>query len=468
MKKLYILFIILLTLKGFGQTLTGLTYTVEVQYTRNNNNCGGVVVPPTATRCEPGSYTWYLKMSYPYTTIVSEVMQPTATTKTYTVPALATYNLSLSANCYCGSSGSTPCNLIVDQNISEKGINYNGRNYNEYGIENGIKGGNAGGYSIGPNVMICLGTVRLGKFRPNGLSISKVNPSGIPEYIAGQQVDFFAVTPGPATNRFPIAAYHWQYSLDNKVTWIDVPDSYNYTTNPSFTIQNLLGENHVNHFGPIDFRLGYSDRSFTDAYRINYKPGTVILKHRTFENPTCYKDDVTNLVAYFDRQLETGETLAILHLIPYPRPAQVTPMLEQPEVTTLTYDAGTNWYKYAFNIPANTNLENREYVIEYQSAVNGVKKGTLTMGAPFLYQNPEPVKFVIEPLVDPLCNNDLVEVKMKVSGGTGTYKFYVDNNLVTPTPTKEGDDFYHIRNLNPNAENKIKVTDSKDCIEKNI
>ncbi|SFC78939.1 hypothetical protein [Flavobacterium phragmitis] len=471
MKKLYFLFIILTSSQIFSQTTP--TYSVDVEYYRFSNGCNNSNVPAqTRKTCDANTTSWNLKNGS--TTIATENISLSPVTNTYSIPLLSSY--SLSAQVFCSCSGGVPsvpyyvCSESATQTILANGYTYNSVTTNAYGIERSImSGGYAGGFSIGPSTQVCIGTVIVKNFRPNGITISKVNPSVPAEYIAGQQVDFFAVTPGPTGTRFPDVAYHWQYSLDNKVTWIDAPVSMSNRPNPSFSIKDLLGEiDHVNHFGPIDFRLGYNDRAFTDPYRIMYKPGTVLVKDRTFENPNCYEDDVKNLVVYFDRKLETGETLSILHIVPYPKPAQVTPMLVQPEVTALTYDADTKWYKYKFNIPAGTNLENRYYVIEYQSSVNGAPRGTLAMGEPFLYEAPTPVKFIIQPLTHPSCNNDLVEVKMNVMGGTGTYRFYVDNTLITPTPTKEGDGFYHIRNLNPNAENIIKVTDSKDCIEKNI
>ncbi|MCP2025944.1 hypothetical protein L1276_001084 [Flavobacterium sp. HSC-32F16] len=464
MKKLYFLFIILISFNGFGQTLTGLTYTIEVQYNKSTGNCAYYSMPPqTTSSCDQNSYK--LNMKNGSTTLFAEDMTSTAVTnKTYTIPAAISYDLSVSASCYCG--GFNSCSILATQNILQKGYTYKGvTDLNRYGIESGITGNRAGGYSIGPETLICIGTVIVNNFKPNGLTISKVNPATPAEYIAGQQVDFFAVTPGPATNRFPNAAYHWQYSLDNKVTWIDVPESMNNRTNPSFTIKDLLGDNHVNHFGPIDFRLGYSNRPFTEAYRIIYKPGTVIVKDRKFENPTCYKDDVKNLTVYFDRKLESGEVLSILHIVPYPKPNPSTPMLVQPEVNALTFDPDTRWYKYSFNIPAGTNLENRYYVIEYQSKVNGEVKGTLDMGEPFLYENPQPVKFEIKKALDPLCHDDATEIAIRVEGGSGTYSFFVDGQEKIPV---FADGLYYIKNVIPTAQNNIKVTDSKGCIEKNI
>lgn len=457
-----LLFIVIISSKVLGQTLTGLTYTIEVEYSRTNSTCPNVVIPPTTTTCDPTSYTWHLKSSA--TTLITQNMTTAITNKTYTVPALTSYDLSLTANCYCGAFAT--CTIITSEIILQKGYTYKGAtDLVKYGIERGIEGGRAGGYSIGPETMICIGTIIANNFKPNGLTIGKVNPITPPEYIAGQQLDLQAITPGPATNRFPDAAYHWQYSLDNNVTWIDVPISINNRTNPSFSIEDILGEDHVNHFGPIDFRLGYYNRPFTDPYRITYKPGTVILKDRTYEAPNCYNDDVKSLIAYFDRKLDSGEVLSILHIVPYPKPNPSTPMLQQTTVNALTLDTNTGLYKYSFNIPPGTNLENRKYVIEYQSAVNGVPKGTLTMGEPFTYQNPDPIRFEIKEAINPSCNNDKVEIAINVTGGTGSYRFYVDGDLKTAVKN-DTNGYYYIKDLVPSANNIIKVTDTKDCIEK--
>lgn len=480
MKKLYFLFIIITSSPIFAQA--GLTYSVDVDYYRFASGCDYTNVPSqTRKTCDVNNYTWNLKNGT--TNILGENITSTAlTSKTYSIPLLSSYNLS--AQVFCSCSGGVPsvpyyvCSESASQTILANGYTYQGVTTNNYGIESSIMtGGYAGGYSMAPNTQVCIGTVIVKNFKPNGLVISKpgydLYPAGVytpPKFIAGEQLNLI-VTPGVAPNKFPDVAYHWQYSLDNKVTWIDVPiragKTMTNSPNPSFSIEDMLGTDHINHFGPIDFRLGYNNRPFTDTYRIIYSPGTVLLKDRTYVAPDCYKDDVKSLVAYFDRKLEDGEILSILQIIPYPKTNGDTPLLKQPSVTALTYDANTGLYKYVFNIPPGTNLENRQYVIEYQSEVNGVPRGTLAIGAPFAYQNPDPVKFDIKPALNPLCHDDTVEIAISVIGGTGLYKFYVDGVEKTPTPAKEGDGFYHIRGLNPSAINNIKVVDTNGCIEKN-
>jgi hypothetical protein len=478
MKKFYFF---LLFIASFQLSAQGLSYSVDVEYYRFAFGCNGTNVPAqTIKTCDINTHRWTLRNGA--TTVATEILSAANTKNTYSIPLATSYTLAAQSTCGCsGGRPSVPyyqCDVIGNQTIGANATTYNSATI-ALGIENSIKTGeNAAGYSISPATQICIGTVILKNFRPNGLAMSKPgydpNPNGVPtplEIIAGQTVDLVVTKPTSATN-FPSLVYHWQYSLDNQATWIEVPNTVingfptNYVQNPRFTMENILGADHINHFGTIHFSVGYGNRLFTNVITVDYSPGTLVLKDRKYFPPDCNKDRVKSIVAYFDRDLKPNEILSTLQVIPYPKVNGDSPKFSQPVVNALVYDTETQWYKYTFDLSQADNLENRYYVIEYQSKLNGVPRGTLAIGAPFLYEDPTPVKFEIKQALDPLCNNNSVEIALNVTGGTESYKFYVDGVEKTPTPVKEADGNYHLRGLNPNAANIIKVTDTKGCIEK--
>lgn len=479
MKKLYLFFIFIASSQIFGQTY--ISYTVDVDYWRNEaSNCNSYDRYYATKNCNTNTYKWVLRNGTSFT-LTESLTNPLANriVKTISIPVYNTYDLTLQATCACSDINPPvpyiQCDAILTQKLLPNGVTFGANTTETFGIEKSIISGN---YAIGPNSGICVGTVILQNFRPTGITIGKPgydpNPNGVPtplEVIAGQTVDLVA-TASVNTVNFPNVAYHWQYSLDNQATWIEVPNTIingfptNNSQTPRFTMENVLGADHINHFGTIHFSIGYGSRLFTNVITVNYSPGTLVLKDRKYFPPDCNADRVKNIVAYFDRDLKQNEILSTLQVIPYPKVNGDSPKFSQPDVNALVYDSETGWYKYTFDLSKGDNLENRYYVIEYQSQVNGVPRGTLAIGAPFLYEDPEPVKFEIKQALDPLCNNNSVEIAITVTGGTQSYKFYVDGIEKTPTPVKEADGYYHLRGLVPTATNNIKVTDSKDCIEK--
>jgi len=285
---------------------------------------------------------------------------------------------------------------------------------------------------------------------------------------AGEAIELTASPLG-----FKRATYNWQYKVKNG-TWKNFKYKKNadnsettYLARPTFTIAEILNTEDETYTGFIDIRLGSGQNgAFTGTVKLFYTPCTLVIKNTEYLAPDCNGGRVKSIVASFEGNLGLNEVLWPLRIIPYPKANGDTPKFEQDPVTSLVYNPITQWYTYSFKIPEDESLQNRWYTIEYQSQVNGVPKGTLTSSVPFLYEDPTPVKFEIKQALDPLCNNNSVEIALNVTGGTESYKFYVDGTEKTPTPVKEADGYYHLRGLNPNAANIIKVTDTKDCIEK--
>lgn len=476
MKKLYFILFIIVTSPIFSQT--ELSYSVDVEYYRGVSGCDYTNVPAqTRKTCDANTTMWALKNGT--TTLISENITSTASIiKTYSIPVSTSYNFS--AQVFCSCSGGVPsvpyyvCSEIANQVITNTGYTYSGTTYTSLGIIQSLTGGgNAGGFSINPSTQVCIGTVMLKNFKPNGIVISKpgynLYPNGVltpPEYIAGEMIDLIA-TAGSGSVPFPSEVYHWQYSIDNKATWIDLPVVAGKTTintpTPSFTIEDILGNDHVNHFGPIDFRLGYSSRAFTDSYRIIYTAGTPVLKKIVYQGPKCAGDNIQSLIVYFDRDLNPNEDIAPLY-VQKTTLSTPTPLQSQPVVKQLTYDAATDLYKYSFVDLGN--LENNAaYKINYQARMSTVPRGTLTSSTQtFTYEEPQILSFQITDQQKPSCvggNDGFIEVT--ITSGTSPFHFYKNSTEVTPDVSNGK---YYIRNL-PEGNYDIIVTDTSGCIDKN-
>ncbi len=285
---------------------------------------------------------------------------------------------------------------------------------------------------------------------------------------------------------FPSEAYHWQYSFDD-VSWMDFPAGIaNNTPAPVFSMQQLLGASHENYLNKtIYFRLGYPYRPFTKSLPIKYNACTLILKDRKIIPPDCSYGSLKNITVEFDRDLIANETLGILHIVPYPKivgPNESQAIrFEQPTVTKLVYNPATKWYAYSFVMDPSQKLENRKYIIEYQSFINGVARGTMTAGDNFLYQEPAPLTFSLAQTA-PSCNNDPGKVTITANGGSGEYYYYsldggtrtqfTNKTIVTQTnvngsmvETRTGNQEIILPTISKTTYG-IQVTDEKEWIDK--
>ncbi|TWI01147.1 hypothetical protein IQ05_00714 [Flavobacterium tiangeerense] len=242
----------------------------------------------------------------------------------------------------------------------------------------------------------------------------------------------------------------------------------NKTATSNFSIQEILGDNHLTYINKtIYFRLGYID-SFISAepLAIKYAPCAPILVDRTYIAPDCKGGPIKEITAYFERPLELNETLSPMQIIPFPK-VNGDPIFfsQQEEITNLVFDATKNLWAYKFkNLDSGRLINNRRYIIEYQAKKYGVPRGTLQSFEPFIYNDPTAVQFEIVSAENPLCHDGTVEIVIRVKGGTGAYKFYDDTIEIIPTPINGTDGIYHLKNLAP-KDYKIKVTDSNDCID---
>lgn len=338
------------------------------------------------------------------------------------------------------------------------------------------------------------GQIILSNFRPNDLVISRTDKTST-NIIAGEQITLEAKTPAAnTTNKFPDFVYNWQYSTDGGVSWENVPDKLvngkkiNKTYEVKFSMQEMLGIGHTSVFGPIDFRLGYGtgDRAFCNILHFNYDPGAPVVTGVEYVAPKCSGDPITSVDVYFDRKLETGETIWPLQIVRYPKESQDQPKLSQDVVTNLVYDPIKGKYKHSFIISSATDsklINNNAYAVEYQGMVNGVGRGYLLSEQPFVYQDPEPLTFTISP-TDPLCHDGEGGLTINVKGGSGVYSYSLDDGTAIPftaTTVETSTTTNNITTISRSASQpitlpvtdtkksyNIKITDEYGCIEKTL
>jgi hypothetical protein len=424
MKKFIILFFLGFALKSIGQT-----YTLRVGFSSSSGPSSG------------GSYS----ASFSGNGGLFDSRSGLNISASTLYPAVSLSNTSFGLSISTNTGGFIGCNIVNSTTITAANLLV------------------AGYSSLGG----CNGSVSLNNFAPNNVTIQNLNASTT--ICAGEQLGLAAFPAG-----FPAEAYHWQYSYD-QVTWIDVPIKQvngldiNNTKTSNFTIYDILGLDHVNHFGDIYFRVGYSGRPFsTNTIKINYSPCAPIVTNVIYEGPKCNGDGIQKLDILFDRSLDStkGESLFQLYVretvnnIP---PIKTTPLML---VSDVTYPSSTSIYSYS-NFSTYSSLEKgREYEIIYQAQVNNpfdvtkkILKGIFVSAKKFTFNEPEKLIFTATP-IQPFCSYDTGGVAITASGGTPPYSYILDGGAPIEFTSP-----YNLTRLSP-VNHTIKVIDSKNCIEK--
>jgi len=367
-------------------------------------------------------------------------------TVTYNTSAYSSFSLSISSGCTPLGASTKDCN--DEFTYSATAINL-------------IKG--TAGLSAGS----CNGSVYISSFIPD-VNIKNLDTSTPTEVCAGFQLSLAAFPAG-----FPQEAYHWQYSINNKVSWIDVPATIsgrqtNNIATPTFSMQELLGATHTNHLNKqIFFRLGYSGTAFTTPLALTYSSCAPVAEYIKYEAPQCNGNNVEKIEVFFKEKLKTGEDLSIIYVV-NTDPAKTTPRFQNTAlITSFTLDPATNLYKYSFPNLGETLENGNFYTVKYQARLNGQPMGSLQVSQqPFKYIDPAKMQFKITGQTQPTCfGAEDGTIDIEILSGESPYNFYVDN--VLKTASKIDDLHYKITGLKANVLGyKIKVTDKNDCIEK--
>ena len=482
MKKIILLFFVFCFSKSLGQDLY---YKIEVLHYNMGSSysyTGGF------SGCDENTYVWNLGgQNYNSGDVYFSKTFPTLKTTNLTIPVRSNYTLTSKGNCHCVQNQATSgiCTKNIIQQINENSSSYNGFLSTNDGINKGI----AGGYALGPNQGHPFGIIIIQKITPIGITVNRIQTAPV---CAGEAIELQALVPS-TTQNFPDVAYHWQYSLDNEITWTDVPNkivngvTINDTKVSNFTMYDVLGDDHINYFRDIYFRIGYPGRPFSaNTIKINYIPCAPLLTDIDYAGPNCSGDVIQKLDLYFKDALDSSKNESLYQL--YVRETanntgiiKTTPFML---VSDATYPSANKVYSYS-NFSSFSPLENgREYEIIYQTQVKHptdpnpsikILRGVFIGPKPFTYREPEPLTFKIK-ADNPACHDGKVDIIIEADGGTLPY-FYDDLNGETEIinnvprikriqfdPSDKNKTTVTIQQIEL-KEYKIKVTDSNDCIE---
>ncbi|AOC93250.1 hypothetical protein BB050_00094 [Flavobacterium anhuiense] len=308
------------------------------------------------------------------------------------------------------------------------------------------------GFSDSP----CGITARITNFKPSNLVITNLNVGNPNNVCAGEMLNLSVNGAGS----YPNVAFHWQYSVDNS-TWIDFPTAKNNRTITEFSIQELLGNSHINYFNkPLYFRLGYIGRPFTNTFTINYSPCAPVAERIFYQGPKCNGDNIQAIDVFFDRNLTQNEDINIMYVL-----NSVTSAISFQNtaiIKSLVFDSAVQKYKYSF-----TNLGKLEngqtYNIKYQTRLNEQNTGALeSTNTPFKYVDPEKLSFNTKSEIPSCLGGDDGLIEITITNGTPPFHFYKNHEEVTP---EYNNGKYYIRNLSQGNYN-IVVTDASGCIDK--
>ena len=420
MRGLILLLLMVLTIKGYGQT-----YTIKVSFDQHSEKCHGAVV-------------WFLygdsneigSGDQDLGDFVSNYMYPS-------VPSsFNSFELKLAYTCTPKGDKTLKCGgvlkktKLVSELIKDNGMILSG----------------------------CIGNIEITEFIPNNLIITNKKGSSI---CSGEQLDLVG------SSGFPDVAYHWQYSINNQITWVDVPTK---NDNPiqDLTISEVLGTTHNQYFGQkIYFRLGYGqNRPFSNVIPITYSPCGPIINSFAIEKPDCKGGKIKKIEVFFKDDLKAGETLNSIYLR---KMEYVGIENDNPPLFRNTSDIVYSNKKHSIPIIDPFKLENgMHYQIIYQTFLNGQPRGVLYSPVQ-QYLDPTAVTCTVKVPDNILCNDGTTSLEITANGGTGSYYFYKDNIKLEGSlypEIKNGK--YYINNLigNPSGKlYKILVTDTNECYE---
>lgn len=165
------------------------TYTIGLEYNASGNGC------------HAARYSWDFRADGNLIDGFSSGgnSMKASGTQTYTVPNYTDFTFFLST--YCDTvNHSVDCDINESDSFSAKNLLLSG-------------------YLLFLNG--CNGMVAMTSFKPN-VAIKNLDNDSPSEICAGFQLNLSALPAG-----FPEEVYHWQYSLNNQATWIDVPAKIN-------------------------------------------------------------------------------------------------------------------------------------------------------------------------------------------------------------------------------------------------
>ncbi|KUJ59557.1 hypothetical protein AR687_22310 [Flavobacteriaceae bacterium CRH] len=418
--------LLLFAVKSYSQS-----YSITLKYNASGNNC------------HAASYSWNFvgdgNIIDEFSDGGNDMNIPT-TTVNYDLPTYGSFSLSTNTACIPLDETTPECNS--NNSYSTSAVN----------LIKGTAGLSAGG---------CNGSVYISKFIPN-VTIRNLDTTTPTEVCAGFQLSLAAFPTG-----FPQEAYHWQYSVNNKISWIDVPATIggrqtNNIATPTFSMQELLGATHANYMDKqIFFRLGYSGTAFTNPLALTYSACSPVVTKIEYDSPKCNGDAIPKVSVSFNRPLAQTEYLSYISIVDKNNGALSN------QRTNAVFDID-NPQKYTFyNI--SPLQDTRTYIISYQAQQGSIARGSMFSTLYFTYNDPKKMQFKITKQNQPTCfDGSDGSIEVEILSGSSPYNFYIDNVLRSTSEITQIDNLHYIINglkENPTGY-KIKITDKSDCIEK--
>lgn len=343
----------------------------------------------------------------------------------------------------------------------------------------------------------CGGRGEISDFRPTEIVLNSgmilEYPQGNPPHYTicgGEQLNMYATILNKPTilpkNYYPPQAFHWQYSLDNKNSWINVPDKilqegilknnpdYNTPTLITNTMEQIIGANHKIYYNSIIyFRLGGIVSFASLTHGVLYSPCTPVVTNLEYLKPDCSKDTGSVIITFDRGLLLPNEELRYVKLLKKGDPQYINNLSTQPILNNFT--GNTLIFP---NIPSG--LANGEYYFTYQAYIgsgnSGIPKGIMdSAGKTFTFVKVENLVTSISKIVDTSCyGSSDGSLVLNVKGGTPKstglkYNYFVDNNptsnVIEETDALTGSTIATISGFSAKSDYKIKVTDEKGCNE---
>jgi len=280
--------------------------------------------------------------------------------------------------------------------------------------------------------------IKKGEINIGGATISAFTPQNMAlnlsrtEVCASETLDFMTASPAG----YPSTAYHWLYSTDN-VNWFEVPAAFQDNSYATFSIKDLLGDNHVNFFNkPIYFKLGYNgipqffpipERDFTATVSVIYSRCAPMVTNISYEGPKCSNDtSIQKIEVGFDRPLNTAEGEVLKSFSIRDR--------ADPTIVLFQYDTDVIFSGQTFSFPKadlqKIKLENgHSYFIQQQAYIGSNGKGILDSDILYdmKYIAPTALSFTATKDKDVLCNGAKTgSINITASGGTGVYSYIIN------------------------------------------
>ncbi len=219
------------------------------------------------------------------------------------------------------------------------------------------------------------------------------------------------------------------------------------------------------------------EKDVSNELRIQFLPEApqVATRKPEFDSPKCSYDEIEGFTLFFKRQIKTSETVNISLKRYDDLTRKYLLQSQNPGVRSFEPVPGSpDLYKYVWK--KEDPIIDGKYKIFVSSTIDGIRPEDLLAGCkelvfgPYDISTPDPVVFEDLTVVqDEKCYREKNGIlKVKASGGSGTYKVFLNGTITSPSSTSKvgGITELTFNNLAPRSY-QVKVRDSNDCEVRN-